>query len=166
MLFGIALLTTIDALLQQNLFKDKEPKVPNLGLVLALFIQSTWNSLSCIMNTYHSRDAYKSPFNNDICVNNENGWAAEVVSLADQHGVRIRGVKSIDSIVNRWRLRKKSFMSIRDQARKDQFAQLHNGDTAPPSEVTLAFMAAKEGETPAKKGTGQRVKVSVFHIPV
>lgn len=36
--FGIALLTAIDASLQQNFFKDKEPKVPNLALVLALVL--------------------------------------------------------------------------------------------------------------------------------
>lgn len=162
MLFGIALLTTIDALLQQKLFNDKEPKVPNLGLVLALFIQSTWNSRPCTMNAYHSRDAYTSPFNNDICMQNENGWAAEVVSLADQHGVRINGVKSIDFIVDRWRLRKKGFESMRDRARKDQYAVLHGGDTEPPSNVTLASIAAKEGESPAKKGTGQRVTVRTF----
>lgn len=143
--FGIALLTTINALLQQNLFKDKEPKVPNLGLVLALFIQSTWNSPSCTTNSFHSRDAYKSPFNNEICVNNENGWAAEVVSLADSQGVRIGGVKSIDFIVDRWRLRKRSFELIRDRARKEQHPISNNG------EATLASIAAKEAETPKGK---------------
>lgn len=157
MLFGIALLTTIDALLQQNVFRDNESKVPNLGLVLALFIQSTWNSPACTMNSFHSKDAYKSPFNNDICVNNENGWAAEVVSLADQHGVRIHGLKTIDFIVDRWRLRKKSFESTRDQSRREQYAILHNGETVPPSEATMASIVAKEGETPANRGTGQRV---------
>lgn len=156
MLFGVALLTTIDALLQKSLFKDKEPKIPNLGLVLALFIQST----------FHSKDAYNPPFNNDICVKNENGWAAEVVSLADQHGVRIDGAKSIDFIVDQWRLRKKSFESIRDRARKEQYATLHNGETIPSSEATLASMAAKEGETPAKRGTGPRVTVRAFRTTI
>lgn len=160
MLFGIALLTTIDTLLQQNIFIDNEPKIPNLGLVLALFIQSTWNSPSCTISSFHSKDAFNSPFNNDICVNNENGWAAEVVSLADKHGVRIHGLRSIDFIVDRWRLRKKSFESTRDWARRDQYATSHNGETVPPSEA--ASMAAKEGETPAQRGTGQRVTVRAF----
>ena len=160
MLFGIALLTTIDALLQKNLFREKEPRIPNLGLILALFIQSTWKSPSCTMNSGDSKDAYNPPFTNDICVRNENGWAAEVVSLADQHGVRMHGAKSIDFTVNQWRLRKKSFESIRDRARGEQYATLHSGETIPPSEATL--IAAKEGETPAKKGTGPRVTVSAF----
>ena len=162
MLFGIALLTTIDTLLQQNIFIDNEPRIPNLGLVLALFIQSTWNSPSCTMNSFHSKDAYKSSFNNSICVNNENGWAAEVVSLADQHGVRIHGLKSIDFIVDRWRLRKKSFESTRDLARRDQYANSHNGETVPPSETVLSSIAAKEGETPAQRGTGARITVRAF----
>lgn len=165
MLFGIALLTTIDALLQQNLFKDKQPKIPNLGLVLALFVQSTWDS-RCTMNSSHSKDAYKSPFNNDVCLKNENGWAAEVVSLADQHGVRIGGVKSIDFIVDRWRLRKKSFEAIRDRARKEQYAVSNNGETIPSSVATLASLAAKEGETPAKRKTGQQVTVRAFWTPI
>ena len=150
MLCGIALLTTIDALLQQNLFKDKQPEIPNLGLVLALFVQSTWDS-RCAMNSSHSKDAYKSPFNNDVCLNNENGWAAEVVGLADQHGVRISGVKSIDFILDRWRLRKKSFEAIRDRPRKEQRAVSNSGETIPSSVATL---------------TGQRVTVRAFWIPI
>lgn len=146
MLFGIALLTTIDALLRQNVFQDNEPKVPNIGLVLALFIQSTWNSPSSTMSSFYSKDPYNSPFNNDICVNNENGWAAEVVSLADQHGIRIQGVKSIGSIVDRWRLRKKVFESIPDWARKEQYDVLHNGKTMTPSQATSASVAAEVGE--------------------
>ncbi|CAF9912809.1 MAG: hypothetical protein ALECFALPRED_008311 [Alectoria fallacina] len=162
MLFGIALLTTIDALLKQKLFKDNEPKVPNIGLVLALFLQSTWNLPNCTMNSSHSKDVCKSPFNNDICVNNENGWAAEVISLADQHGVRIEGVKNIDLIVDQWRLRKKSFESMRDQTRKEQYAILQNGEIVPPSEATLTSTAAKTSEIPAKRGTGQPVTVRAF----
>lgn len=164
MLFGIALLTTIDALLQENLFREKEPRIPNLGLILALFIQSTWKSPSCTMDSGDSKDAYNPPFTNDICVRNENGWAGEVVSLADQHGVRIDGAKSIYFIVDQWRLRKKSFESIRDRARGEQYAVLHNGQTIPPSEATL--IAAKEGETPAKRGTGPRVTVRAFRNPI
>lgn len=167
MLFGIALLTTIDALLQHDLFRDKDPKVPNLGLVLALFIKSTWDSPSCTMNPFRSKDAYIPPFNNDICVNNENGWVAEVVSLADEHGVRIIGVESIVCMVDRWRLRKKSFESRRDGIRKEQFrreqyAFLHNRETLPRSETTLASIAVEEGGTPAKRGTAQRVSVRAF----
>ena len=162
MLFGIALLTTIDALLKHKLFKDNEPKVPNLGLVLALFLQSTWNSTNFTMNSPHSKDVYKSPFNNDICVNNENGWAAEVINLADQHGVRIKGVKNIDLIMDQWRLRKKSFESMRNQTGKEPYAILQNGETIPPSEATLTSTAAKESENPAKRGTGQRVTVRAF----
>ena len=86
-------------------------------------------------------------------MNNENGWAAEVVSLADRHGVRIFGVKSIDFIVDRWRLRKKSFDLIRDRARKEQHGISNSGKKLPPGEATLASIAAKEGQTPK----GQRV---------
>ncbi len=164
MLFGIALLTTIDALLQNNIFREKEARIPNLGLILALFIQSTWKSPSCTMDLGDSKDAYNPPFTNDICVRNENGWAGEVVNLADQHGVRIHGAKSIDFIVDQWRLRKKSFESIRDRARGEQYAALHSGEKMPPSEATL--IAAKEGETPAERGIGPRVTVRAFRNPI
>lgn len=162
MLFGIALLTTIEALLQQNLFKDEEPKVPNLGLVLALFIQSTEDSTSGAWDPFRREDTYKSPFDNEICVNNENGWAAEVVSLADQHGVRINGVQSIEFLAARWRLRKRSFQAIRDPAKEEQYVVLLNRETTPPSEATLASIAAKGRETPPKRGTEQQVKVRAF----
>lgn len=166
MLFGIALLTTIDTLLRQSLFKDNEPKVPNLGLVIALFVQSTWHSPSSTLNSFDSNNAYKPPFNNDICVNNENGWAAEVVSLTEKHGVRIIGVKNINRIVDQCRLRKKSYESIRDWARKKRWAFSHNEGTKPPSDATLASIAAKEGESPAKRGTGLRSTVRVFRISI
>ena len=159
MLFGIALLTTIDALLQQNLFQDNEPKVPNLGLVLALFMQSTWNSPSSSMNSSYSKYAYNSPFNDDICMKNENGWAAEVVDLADQHGVRIHRVKSIYSIVNRWRLRKRALKSTRDRAGKEQYDLLHNGKPGTPNEATLTSVAAEVGEM---RHLERRLMVCVF----
>lgn len=164
MLFGIALLTTIDALLQEDLFKGKESKVPNLGLVLALFIRSTWDLPPCTWNLAR-KGLYKSPFSNSFCANNENGWAAEVISLADQHGVGIIGVPNIDFIVDQWRVRKKFIESKRDQARKERYARyvVQSGSKVlPPSEATLVSIAAKEGETPAKRGTGQRTTVCCF----
>ena len=166
MLFGIALLTTIDALLQENLFKGRESKVPNLGLVLALFIKSTWDLPPCTWDLAR-KGLYKSPFNNSICVNNENGWAAEVISLADQHGVGIIGVPNIDFIVDQWRMRDKFIESIRDQARKERYARyvaLSGENVSPPSEATLVSIAAKEGEPPAKRGTGQRTMVRCFQF--
>ena len=157
MLFGVALLTTINTLLQQNLFKDDEPKISNLGLVLALFIQSTWTSPSSTGNSFRGKDAYKSPFTNDICVSNENGWAAEVVRLADQHGVRINGVKSIDLIVERWRRSQNVFEPTRDRIWKEHNAVLQDQEIIPPSEATSASVGAKEDETLG--GTGQGVTV-------
>ena len=166
MLFGIALLTTIDALLQENLFKGKESKVPNLGLVLALFIKSTWDLPPCTWNLAW-KGLYKSPFNNSICANNENGWAAEVISLADQHGVDIIGIPNIDFVVDQWRMRKAFIESIRDRARKERYARyvvLSGEKVLPPNEATLVSRAAKEGEPPAKRGTGQRTTVCCFRF--
>ena len=166
MLFGIALLTTIDALLQENLFTGQESKVPNLGLVLALFIKSTWDSPPCTWDLARN-GLYKSPFNNSVCVKNENGWAAEVIDLADQHGVGMIGVPNIDFIVDQWRKRKTFIDSIRDQARKERYARdvaLSGEKVLPPSEATLVSIAAKEGEPPAKRGTGQRTTVRCVHF--
>ena len=166
MLFGIALLTTIDALLQENLFKGQESKVPNLGLVLALFIKSTWDLPPCTWDLAW-KGLYKSPFNNSLCANNENGWAAEVISLADQHGVGMIGVPNIDFIVDQWRKRKTFIESIRDQARKERYVRdvaLSDEKVLPPSEATLVSIAAKEGEPPAKRGTGQRTTVRCFQF--
>ncbi len=165
MLFGIALLSAIDALLRKNLFKNNEPQVPNLGLVLALFIQATWDSPSSTLDLSDGKDAYRSPFNNDICANNENGWAAEIISLTEQHGISMNGVKSIDRVVDQWRKRKESFDLIRDLARKKQYAtshKEHKDEMIPPSDAKMASSAAKEGETPASRGTGSRVTVRAF----
>ena len=166
MLFGIALLTAIDALLQQNLFNDNESRVPNLGLVIALFIQTTWDPPPSTPKSADGKDERKQPFNNKICLNNENGWAAEVVGLAQQHGVRIEGVPRIDYIVDQWRTRKKSFESIRNWARRKRYSNSHRGETTSFIDATLASIAAREGETPARRGKGQRVTVRTFQISI
>lgn len=160
MLFGIALLTTIDALLQQNLFKDNESRLHNLALVLALFIRSTSTSPWCTLNPSLGENAYRSPFSDDICVNNENGWAAEVVSLADQNGIYINGVEDIDLMVQRWRVKRVCLASIRNKrTMEEQYAILHNGAISLPSEATLST-AAKEGDN--VRGIGHQETVRAF----
>jgi len=79
-----AVLTTIHLLIQKQLFfDDKRPLVRNLILVLALWLQST---------LHFAKD--------NLCLVDENGWAAEVVRLARQHQVRISlGVDDIQTNV-------------------------------------------------------------------
>lgn len=71
---GVALLTTIQLLIQKHLFGGKGPIIRNLGLVLALFLFSN------AVHSDHTSDREQ------WCQRDENGWAAEVALLAKQLG--------------------------------------------------------------------------------
>ena len=146
MLFGEALLTMIVVLVQQKMFKDNEQRIPNLSLVLALFIESTWSAPSSVLGL-SSNHAYQSPFSDEVCINNENGWAAEVIDLADQHKVRIHGTMNIVFTVDRWRLKKKAFQSSGDRNKKMPRTTLHMGEMILPEEATLTSTTTNGCET-------------------
>ena len=76
-LFGTALLSTIDVLIQQDLFKEGS-SIRNLGLILSLFIGFAEDCCS------------------DLCEKGESDWKKRVVLLAQDHGVEIKGPYGIE----------------------------------------------------------------------
>ena len=84
MTMGTALLTAISVLIKHGLFKDGNPVIRNLGLVLSNFL-------------------YSDACDGDLCLANEHGWSKVVVRLADKHGVTIKGVSGIEEVVKEMR---------------------------------------------------------------
>ena len=77
MTMGVALLATIFLLIKHDLFKDGNPVIRNLGLVLSNFL-------------------FSDACHEDLCNCNEHGWSGVAVQLADKHCVTIKGVSGID----------------------------------------------------------------------
>lgn len=81
MIMGTALLTTISLLIKYGLFRDGNPVIRNLGLVLSNFL-------------------FSEACDGGLCASNEHGWSKVVVRLADKHGVTITGVSEVEDIVD------------------------------------------------------------------
>lgn len=79
MLVGTALLTMIDLLVSVGLFAE-DSVIRNIGFVLGLYLD------------------FAVQFDGS-CDNNEDGWRYVVVRKANEHGVKICGVKRIEYIV-------------------------------------------------------------------
>lgn len=69
MLFGTALLTTIDILVSENLFKSQDSDIRNVALVLGHYL-----------NFSHDME--------ELCRANEDGWKSKVLDLADAHDIK------------------------------------------------------------------------------
>ena len=69
MLFGTALLTTIDILVQEDLFKFKDLEIRNIAPIIGHFL-----------NFVHDMK--------DLCRANEDGWKIKVLEQADKHGIK------------------------------------------------------------------------------
>ena len=87
MLVGSMILYVLDLLSQVDNVRDQNDKLlrnhselPNVGLVLALFLQFAEDS-------------------REMCRLNEDGWKRLIVKKADEFGIDIKGVKGIGSIV-------------------------------------------------------------------
>lgn len=80
MLFGTALLTTIDILVEEGLFKAKDSDIRNIGLILGHFL-----------NFVHDMK--------ETCIANEDGWKTVVLELADDHGIKPHMI-SIDHVIS------------------------------------------------------------------
>lgn len=80
-MFGTAILTTIDILIEHNLSSDSSSEVRNVGLVLSQLLRFASDM-------------------EDLCGReNDHGWKQVLVRLADKHGVEIKGRKDIDEVV-------------------------------------------------------------------
>lgn len=69
MLFGTALLTTIDILVKEGFFKSKNSEIRNVALIIGHFL-----------NFVHDMK--------DMCPANEDGWKRTVLERADEHGIK------------------------------------------------------------------------------
>ena len=75
MLFGTALLTTIDILIQNNLFKSENSQIRNIALILGHFL--------------HFAHDMK-----EVCRANEDGWKRTVLVRADEHGIELESTST------------------------------------------------------------------------
>ena len=88
---GTALLSTIDVLLEQGLF-NQDSSIKNLGLVLSLYIKFT---------AIHG---------DEICRDGEHDWRKQVLRMADEHGVEVKGPYGVEEIIQ----------GIRDEMEEDE----------------------------------------------
>ena len=68
MLFGTALLTTIDILIEESLFKSANSDIRNVALILGHFLSFAQDM-------------------KEMCRANEDGWRKIVLARADEHGI-------------------------------------------------------------------------------
>ena len=129
-------MTTVQLLVQEKLFRDGFT-LRNVGLVIALFLQST--HLGC-------KDAFYQ--------RNENGWAAKVVSLAMTEKLTISGVDSIESTLQAIAERETRMEDKREARRIKEMTVLVDGRLVPPTLNEIGMVEVLEGKTPRVKGTG------------
>ena len=129
-------MTTAQLLIQKKLFRDGST-LRNVGLVIALFLQST--HLGC-------KDAF--------CQRNENEWAAKVVSLAMTEKLTISGVDGIESTLQAIAKRETRMEDEREARRIKEMTVLVDGRLVPPTLNEIGVAAVLEGKTPRVKGTG------------
>ena len=146
MMVGTAILTTIEVLIQYKLFKASST-IRNLSLVLALLIRCTSTEFNEESHGWVGQN-HDGPFNDQLCLYNENGWASVVIDLVQQHGVGIDGVDEIDEIVRSRKESEAVLKARRDIARIAQHTTISGGVLIPPSEENLAHEAWREGRPP------------------
>lgn len=138
-LVGTMLLTTIEVMIFKGLFTHQPPAIRNLGLVLALILQST-----------------KRACRDELCRANENGWTYKVISLADKHNVLIGDVEGIGTQIQSLRDRQVDLEATRHRNRVNRFLRETVGPVRLATESELSDIVAKEGQTQFRKGTGER----------
>lgn len=84
MLFGTALLTTIDILIKEDLFKSKNSEIRNIALIMGHFL-----NFACDMK--------------EMCSGNEDGWKRTVLERADKHEItpHMIGIKRVISEIRK-----------------------------------------------------------------
>ncbi|KAG7006796.1 hypothetical protein G7Y79_00013g035680 [Physcia stellaris] len=138
-LIGVMVLTTIDTLIEYDLFRPDQTVIRNLELVLALLALST-----------------KSACRDDLCNANENGWAVLIARFSITHKVVIGGLDGINGHMVGICDKQIVLEATRCLNRITQCLRECVGLVRMPTEEKLAAIEAKEGETQARKGTGMR----------
>ena len=100
MLFGTALLTTIDILIKERLFKSQDSDIRNVALVLGHFL-----------NFAHDME--------ETCRANEDGWKTKVLDLADAHDIKPLMI-GIERVISEIRTSKADATSDEDEPRKSK----------------------------------------------
>ena len=80
MLFGTALLTTIDILINQSIFKSENSEIRNIALILGHFLSFVHEI-------------------KELCRANEDGWKRRVLERADEHEIKPDMI-SIDPVIS------------------------------------------------------------------
>ena len=100
MLFGTALLTTIDILIKERLFKSQDSDIRNVALVLGHFL-----------NFAHDME--------ETCRANEDGWKTKVLDLADAHDIKPLMI-GIERVISEIRTNKADATSDEDESTKSK----------------------------------------------
>ena len=100
MLFGTALLTTIDILVKENLFKSQNTDIRNVALILGHFL-----------NFAHDME--------ETCRANEDGWKTNVLDLADAHDIKPLMI-GIERVISEIRTSKADATSDEDESPKSK----------------------------------------------
>ena len=106
MLFGTALLTTIDILVKENLFKPQGSDIRNVALVLGHFLN--------FADMEH------------FCRANEDGWKTKVLELADAHDIKPLMIR-IERVISKIRTSKADTTSDKDKSAKPKTGTRREG---------------------------------------
>ena len=135
MLFGTALLTTIDILIKERLFKSQDSDIPNVALVLGHFL-----------NFAHDME--------ETCRANEDGWKTKVLDLADAHDIKPVMI-SIDRVISEIRTSKADATSDEDELTKSKTEirrkALQNAAESYESRPSVGFITAESLKSGVKR---------------
>ena len=107
MLFGTALLTTIDILIKENLFKSQDSDIRNVALVLGHFL-----------NFAHDMK--------ETCRANEDGWKTKVLDRADANDIKPLMI-NIEHVISEIRTSKADATSDEDESAKPKTGTRREG---------------------------------------
>ena len=107
MLFGTALLTTIDILIKDNLFKAEDSPIRDIALILGHFLEFAHDM-------------------KEICEAKEDEWTEKVLERADQHGIKPYIINN-DHVISEMRNGKEDTASDEDGTPKPEIASRREG---------------------------------------
>ena len=135
MLFGTALLTTIDILIQERLFKSQDSDIRNVALVLGHFL-----------NFAHDMK--------ETCRANEDGWKTKVLDLADAHDIKPLMI-GIERVISKIRTSKADAPSNEDEPTKSKTELrregLKNGAKSYESRPSVGFITVESLKAGVKR---------------
>ena len=135
MLFGTALLTTIDILIKERLFKSQASDIRNVALILGHFL-----------NFAHDME--------ETCMANEDGWKTKVLDLAEAHDIKPLMI-DIERVISEIRESRADATSDEDESTKSKTEirreGLKNAAKSYESRHLVGFITAESLEAGVKR---------------